>query len=143
MSKFGGKRNPVILLPGLGGSPLEVRVDWEKVPQVPNSFCKTLPKTWFQIWIDVNQLQPVLMDCLTSILKTHYNSTTHKSFNVPGVELRPKGWGDTKSVESMVKHVSMGELYKCPHLALLSFPYRTLHDSADLRTKRRGIQEKH
>ncbi|KAK2183869.1 hypothetical protein NP493_293g01023 [Ridgeia piscesae] len=88
-----GPLTPVVFVPGKGGNQLEAKLD--KLNTV-NDCAKR--SGWFRIWLD---LWSVLVgeECIAENLLLHYNETTRKSSNYPGVTTRVPGWGTTKTME--------------------------------------------
>eukprot|EP01112_Ceratiomyxa_fruticulosa_P020797 TRINITY_DN7185_c0_g1_i1.p1 TRINITY_DN7185_c0_g1~~TRINITY_DN7185_c0_g1_i1.p1 ORF type:complete len:477 (-),score=125.69 TRINITY_DN7185_c0_g1_i1:197-1627(-) len=84
--------DPVVLLPGLGGSGLEARI---KKQSSPSWYCfKNL--NWFRIWFGVNEIiaQPCWMDNLAII----YDPATGEYNNTEGVDLQPADFGGVGGV---------------------------------------------
>lgn len=89
---------PVIIVPGLEGSQLEVKLN---KPSVVQSNCDRRTDDFSTIWVDITEMTPAKIDCFLDNMKLVYNSTTRKTSNAPGVETRSPGWGQTWAVEYM------------------------------------------
>lgn len=82
---------PVILVPGLLGSVLEMKLHNAKMPHM---FCTTNTKgEWKRLWLNPFALLPVQKECTIDQLTLIYNASDDSYANLPGVELRAKGFG--------------------------------------------------
>jgi len=101
--------HPVILVPGLGGSQLEARLDKEvtEISWLQHWGCKWSmvscsdwnPYEWFSIWLRLPLLLNTCLSWTVDQLRLIYDSRTHTTTNTPGVEVRVPGFGDTDTVE--------------------------------------------
>ena len=67
--------SPIVLVPGLGGSALEMRIQGQK-PSVRHFWCaKTTRGKWERIWLDPTQLIPKQIDCWNDNMKLRYTSS--------------------------------------------------------------------
>lgn len=87
---------PVIFVPGDGGSQLEAKLN--KTSTV-HYYCDKTTKDFFVLWLDVEWLLPLAIDCWVDNIKLNYNESTKATSNQPGVETRVPGFGDPKRVE--------------------------------------------
>lgn len=87
--------SPIVLVPGYGGSRLEAK--WNKT-HVEHYFCEA-HSDWTNIWIDVKQLLPFMIDCLIEDFRLMFNQTTNTTHNTPHVQIRVKDPEDISSVE--------------------------------------------
>ncbi|XP_076470777.1 lysosomal phospholipase A and acyltransferase-like [Babylonia areolata] len=87
---------PVILVPGDGGSQLFAKLDR---PTVPHFYCSQKTAEYYNIWLDLEELAPVPIDCFVDNMKLRYNRTTHTSHNAEGVDIRIDSFGETQTVE--------------------------------------------
>lgn len=62
-------------------------------------FCDKTTKDWFNLWLNLELLAPLIIDCWTDNAKLHYDNKTRTTSNAPGVEIRIPGWGDPEVVE--------------------------------------------
>eukprot|EP00931_Biecheleriopsis_adriatica_P047268 TRINITY_DN27223_c0_g1_i2.p1 TRINITY_DN27223_c0_g1~~TRINITY_DN27223_c0_g1_i2.p1 ORF type:complete len:365 (+),score=48.34 TRINITY_DN27223_c0_g1_i2:38-1132(+) len=84
--------HPLILVPGLTGSPLEVKM--QKV-HMPHFFCKgDTHDTWMKVWVDPLQMLPEEIDCTLKRLTLTYDAESDSYSNLPGVEIRALGWAN-------------------------------------------------
>lgn len=84
------------LVPGDGGSRIEARLN---KPSTVHYFCDKTTKDWFNLWLNLELLAPLIIDCWTDNVKLHYDVNTRTTSNSPGVETRVPGWGRPEVVE--------------------------------------------
>uniref|UniRef100_H3CE10 Phospholipase A2, group XV n=1 Tax=Tetraodon nigroviridis TaxID=99883 RepID=H3CE10_TETNG len=86
---------PVVIVPGNLGNRLEAKLD---KPNLVHWLC--YKKTnWFTLWIDLNMLMPIGVDCWIDNMRLVYNRTSRRSSNSPGVQVRVPGFGQTYPIE--------------------------------------------
>lgn len=83
-------------VPGDGGSQIDAKLN---KPSTVHYICDKITKDWFNLWLNLELLAPLIIDCWTDNAKLHYNSTTRTTSNAPGVEIRIPGWGNPEVVE--------------------------------------------
>lgn len=88
--------NIFYLVPGDGGTQLEAKLN---KPSTVHIFCEKTTKDWFNIWLNLELLAPLIIDCWTDNAKLHYDNVTRKTSNSPGVELRVPPMGHPEVVE--------------------------------------------
>ncbi|KAM3609277.1 uncharacterized protein V6R79_012127 [Siganus canaliculatus] len=89
-------RPPVVLIPGDLGNQLEAKLD---KPSVVHYICYKKTDTFFTLWLNLELLVPVAIDCWIDNIRLIYNRTTHASSAPPGVDIRVPGFGQTYSLE--------------------------------------------
>ncbi|XP_078048857.1 lysosomal phospholipase A and acyltransferase [Augochlora pura] len=88
--------SPIIFVPGDGGSQIEAKLN--KTSAV-HYFCEKTSNYYFNIWLNLELLVPVAIDCWIDNMKLVYNNVTRTTKNTDGVDIRVPGWGDPFSVE--------------------------------------------
>lgn len=86
--------NPVIFIPGDGGSQLEARLN--KTYRV--RYICAQQSDWYDIWLNLHLLAPIVIDCLYDNLRLHYDITSRSTKNTEGVEIRVRQFGSCESV---------------------------------------------
>ncbi|XP_017778918.1 PREDICTED: group XV phospholipase A2-like [Nicrophorus vespilloides] len=105
-----GALNPIILVPGDGGSQLDAKIN--KTTTV-HYICQKTTKDFYNIWLNMEQLVPLVIDCWVDNIKLVYNNVTRKTENMPGVETRVPGFGGSETVEWLdPSHASSGAYFK-------------------------------
>lgn len=89
---------PIIIVPGLEGSQLEVKLN---KPSVVQANCERRTDGFSTIWVDITRMTPAKIDCFLDDMKLVYDPTSRKTSNAPGVETRSPGWGETWNIEYM------------------------------------------
>lgn len=64
----------------------------------PNYLC-TEHADWYTIWVNLEVLVPLLIDCWADNIRLVYDNVTHTTRDPIGVETRVPGWGQTRMVE--------------------------------------------
>lgn len=83
-------------VPGDGGSQLEAKLNKSTTVHY---VCDKTTKDFFTLWLDVNHLIPIAIDCWVDNIKLNFDEVTKKTFNQPGVETRIPDFGDPSRVE--------------------------------------------
>ncbi|XP_014215443.1 group XV phospholipase A2-like [Copidosoma floridanum] len=95
--RFRGKqRSPVIFIPGDGGNQLEASLN--KTTAV-HYLCEKVSNGFFNIWLNLELLVPIIIDCWIDNMKLIYDNETRETKNPDGVDIRVAGWGDPFVVE--------------------------------------------
>ncbi|XP_053985696.1 phospholipase A2 group XV-like [Hylaeus volcanicus] len=102
--------SPVILVPGDGGSQVEAKLN--KTTAV-HYLCEKISTGYFNIWLNLELLVPVIIDCWIDNMKLIYDNVTRTTRNQDGVDIRIPGWGDPFSVEYLdPSKASLGSYFK-------------------------------
>lgn len=88
--------SPVILVPGDGGSQVEAKIN---KTTVVHYLCEKVSTEYFNIWLNLELLVPVIIDCWIDNMKLTYDNITRTTRNQDGVDIRIPGWGDPFVVE--------------------------------------------
>nr|XP_012151510.1 PREDICTED: group XV phospholipase A2-like isoform X2 [Megachile rotundata] len=88
--------SPVIFVPGDGGSQVEAKLNKTKAVHY---LCEKVSNEYFNIWLNLELLVPVVIDCWIDNMKLIYNNVTRTTRNQDGVDIRIPGWGDPFVVE--------------------------------------------
>lgn len=88
--------SPVILVPGDGGSQIEAKIN---KPSVVHYICQKISNDYFSLWLNMELLVPLVIDCFIDNLKLNYNNVTRTTSNQPGVDIKVPGWGNPFVVE--------------------------------------------
>ncbi|XP_070164059.1 lysosomal phospholipase A and acyltransferase [Polyergus mexicanus] len=88
--------SPVILIPGDGGSQIEAKIN---KTSVVHYICEKVSNDYFSLWLNMELLVPVVIDCFIDNLKLNYDNVTRTTSNQPGVDIRIPGWGNPLVVE--------------------------------------------
>ncbi|XP_072751668.1 lysosomal phospholipase A and acyltransferase [Anoplolepis gracilipes] len=90
------QKSPVILVPGDGGSQIEAKIN---KTSVVHYICEKVSNDYFSLWLNMELLVPVVIDCFIDNLKLNYDNVTRTTSNQPGVDIRVPGWGNPFVVE--------------------------------------------
>ncbi|KAK4878912.1 hypothetical protein RN001_007058 [Aquatica leii] len=105
-----GNLNPIVLIPGDGGSQLEAKLNKSTAVHY---ICEKTSSTYFNIWLNLELLAPLIIDCWVDNVKLTYDNVTRKTSNAEGVDIRVPGFGDTETVEWLdPSHASSGYYFK-------------------------------
>ncbi|XP_011703394.1 PREDICTED: group XV phospholipase A2-like [Wasmannia auropunctata] len=88
--------SPVILVPGDGGSQVNAKINKSSVVHY---ICAKISDDYFNLWLNMELLVPVVIDCFIDNLKLNYDNVTRTTSDQPGVDIQIPGWGDPFVVE--------------------------------------------
>ncbi|KAI5616183.1 group XV phospholipase A2 [Silurus asotus] len=94
----GGKscsNRPPVVLSDLGNQ-LEAKLD---KPSVVHYICYKKTVEYFTLWLNLELLVPVAIDCWIDNMRLIYNHTTRSTEAPPGVDIRVPGFGQTFGLE--------------------------------------------
>lgn len=86
----------MVLVPGDLGNQLEAKLD---KPSVVHYLCSKRTISYFTLWLNLELLLPVIIDCWIDNIRLVYNRTTHATQFPDGVDVRVPGFGQTFSLE--------------------------------------------
>lgn len=113
---------PVILVPGDGGSQLEAKLN--KTDTV-HYICQKTTSDYFSLWLNIELLVPIVIDCWVDNIKLVYDNVTRKTYNQPGVDIRVPGFGESFRVEWLdPTKLSPGAYFKDIGNALVAMGYQ-------------------
>jgi lysophospholipase III len=90
------ERNPIVLVPGLGGSALQLKLHHKE--KLPHWYC-TKKINWFLAWLHLDELLPGVSDCFANNMQMSFNPASGVFSNAEGVETRPADFGGIKGVD--------------------------------------------
>lgn len=94
---------PVVFVPGVGGSQLDAKLNRT---QRTHPMCRS-HTNWFNIWLNVNLLNPIALKCVSENLRLEYNRTSKLTQNPEGVQIRTHAFGSLESVEYLDRAVHL------------------------------------
>lgn len=92
----GPSLSPVVFVPGVGGSQLDAKLDGA---HKSHPLCRSHTANWFNVWLNINLLNPIGLICLNDILRLEYNRTTKLTSSPKGVQVSAHEFGSLDSVE--------------------------------------------
>ncbi|CAG9768922.1 unnamed protein product [Ceutorhynchus assimilis] len=113
--------HPVVFVPGDGGNQLEAKLN---KTDVVHYICQKTTTDYFNIWLNLELLVPLVIDCWIDNIKLTYDNATRTTRNQPGVDVRIPGFGGTESVEWIdPSHASTGSYFNNIADILVSLGY--------------------
>lgn len=88
--------HPVVLIPGDGGNQLEAKLN---KTDVVHYICAKQSTDYFNIWLNMELLVPLIIDCWIDNIRLIYDNKTRTTSNPPGVDIRVPGFGNSETVE--------------------------------------------
>ena len=84
--------SPIILVNGLGGAVMEGKLN--HVPKEDtHAYCSANTKDWFTLWLSIEEVSPIVKNCLEDHLIPIYDQTNQCFSDPEGVEIRMKDFG--------------------------------------------------
>jgi len=112
---------PVVLIPGDGGSQLEGKID---KANVVHYVCSKKTDYWFSLWLNMELLVPIVIDCWVDNMRLTYNNVTRKTSNNQGVEIRVPDFGNSTTVEWIdPSKASAGNYFASIASSIMKFGY--------------------
>ena len=98
----------ISVVPGDGGSRFQAKLN---KTTSPHYLCAT-HSDWYDLWLNLEQMIPKLIDCWVDNMKLNYDPETHKTYNNEGVNIRIPGFGnDTLTVEYLDSSLRSFSIY--------------------------------
>ena len=109
------------LVPGDGGSQIEGKLD---KPGSVHYVCSKKTDYWFSLWLNMELLVPIVIDCWVDNMKLTYDNITRTTTNNPGVDIRIPDFGNSTSVEWIdPSKASAGNYFATIAESILKFGY--------------------
>ncbi|XP_028128275.1 phospholipase A2 group XV [Diabrotica virgifera virgifera] len=107
--QIGSNLAPVVFIPGDGGAQLEAKIN--KTRKI-HYICESVSNDFFNIWLNLELLVPLVVDCWIDNVKLIYDNKTRTTRNNDGVDIRVPGWGGSETVEWLdPSHASTGKYF--------------------------------
>eukprot|EP01122_Echinamoeba_exundans_P017936 TRINITY_DN987_c0_g3_i3.p2 TRINITY_DN987_c0_g3~~TRINITY_DN987_c0_g3_i3.p2 ORF type:complete len:409 (+),score=122.42 TRINITY_DN987_c0_g3_i3:188-1414(+) len=87
--------DPIILVPGLGGSGIEGKLSGAKEP---HWYCSS-NADWFRLWIALGSMVGGYIDCWYNNVQLHYDPVSNTYSNSQGVQTRVMDFGGIKGID--------------------------------------------
>lgn len=94
--RFNITRYPVVLIPGDGGNQLHGKLN---KTSAPHKFCKLQTADFFELWLNLEEITPYVIDCFIDNIRLVYDNETKRTYNREGVDIAVHGFGQTDTVE--------------------------------------------
>ncbi|XP_028664689.1 group XV phospholipase A2 [Erpetoichthys calabaricus] len=119
-------RPPVVLIPGDLGNQLEAKLD---KPTVVHYMCSKKTADYFTLWLNLELLIPLVIDCWVDNIRLVYNQSTRSTESPPGVYIRVPGFGTTYPIEYLdPSNVRVGIYFYTLVQAMVDWGYQRDHD---------------
>ncbi|XP_052816277.1 phospholipase A2 group XV-like [Mya arenaria] len=120
-TEAGTKLNPVVLVPGDGGSQFQAKLN---KPTTVASYCIKKTDYYYDLWLNLEQLVPFLIDCFVDNMRLEYDNVTRTTRNSPGVDVKIPGFGGTETVEWLDhSHISLTTYFHNIVQAMTTYGY--------------------
>ncbi|XP_066153500.1 lysosomal phospholipase A and acyltransferase-like isoform X2 [Euwallacea fornicatus] len=102
--------HPVVFIPGDGGNQLEAKLN---KTNVVHYICEKTSNGYFNIWLNMELLVPLVIDCWIDNIRLNYDNVTRTTAEPPGVDIRVPGFGNSETVEWIdPSHAATGAYFK-------------------------------
>ncbi|KAH3760834.1 group XV phospholipase A2 [Pelomyxa schiedti] len=91
--------HPIVLVPGVGGSQLEVLLDIPDSTTLPHFYCKRKSKTWTRVWITTQDVSIGARDCVSFYLSMEWDNQTSSFANREGIQVRSPKFGSVYAMD--------------------------------------------
>ncbi|GAB1600840.1 group XV phospholipase A2-like [Argonauta hians] len=92
---FAASINPVILVPGDGGSQITARLNKSSSRYI---YCEKRTNYYYTLWLDISQIT-IAQNCFVENMRLIYDPKTRRTLDSPGVDVKVPGFGKTETVE--------------------------------------------
>ena len=89
-------RYPLVLIPGDGGNQLHAKLN---KTSAPHYFCQLKSSNYFELWLNLEEISPYVIDCFIDNMKLRYDNKTKLTYNSDGVDITTKNFGASDTVE--------------------------------------------
>ncbi|XP_041375530.1 phospholipase A2 group XV-like [Gigantopelta aegis] len=93
---LGKPKNPVILVPGDGGSQILAKLNKSSVVHY---ICEKTTADYYSLWLNLEMMIPEVIDCFVDNMRLVYHPENHTTSNSPGVDTKIPGFGKTEHIE--------------------------------------------
>lgn len=89
-------RFPTLFIAGDGGNQLYAKLN---KTDSPHYFCKLKTNDYFELWLNLEEISPYVVDCLVDNLRLVYDNNTRTTRNANGVDIKVNNFGQTDTLE--------------------------------------------
>jgi lysophospholipase-3 len=89
-------RYPTLFVAGDGGNQLYAKLNKK---DSPHYFCKLKTTDYFELWLNLEEISPYVIDCFIDNMRLIYDQKTRTTKNVDGVDIRVNNFGQTDTLE--------------------------------------------
>jgi len=120
-----GKQRPIVFVPGLFGTAIDVKLNLPEWQKMPHDFCpRTTNGTWERLWISAKfALPPQHFDCMISYISRNISADGSSTLSVSGCETRMPHFGNTGCIDPLDPDDVFGK-----YLSLYSHYAKDVHE---------------